>query len=237
MFLKKVIDSWFQTVKTFLENLNLLSATDLACRLWNTDETGFCTSASSAKVLARKGSKDVYETSGGSGRQYYTVLAAGAADGTRLPPFLLYKGVNLYLRWTQGGPAGAVYGMSDSGWMEESNFFEWFRKLFVPATRHLTSTGPVILFVDGHYSHITYNVVACAKEKGIHLLCFPPHLTHILQPLDVGVYGPVKKTWKAILKEHRLATLAQNVTKEDFPGESHLLSKKCLVCYSKYNRT
>ena len=64
-------------------------------------------------VLARKGSKDVHETSGGTGREYHTVLAAGAADGTRLPPFILYKGVNLYARWTKGGPAGAVYGWMD----------------------------------------------------------------------------------------------------------------------------
>ena len=37
--------------------------------------------------------------------EYYTVLAA---DGTRLPPFVLYKGVH-YAGWTIGGPAGVVY--------------------------------------------------------------------------------------------------------------------------------
>ena len=57
---------------------------------------------------------------------YFTVLGAGAADGTRLPPFILYKGRNLYLRWTTGGPAGAVYSVSDSGWMEGGNFCKWF---------------------------------------------------------------------------------------------------------------
>jgi hypothetical protein len=32
-----------------------------------------------------------------------------------------------------------------------------------------------------------------AKENGIHMLCLPPHCTHRMQPLDVSIYGPLKK--------------------------------------------
>ena len=134
------MDAWFTSVETFLRELRIHDAPDLASRLWNADETGFCTGVASKRVLARKGAKDVHETSGASGRDYYTVLAAGAADGNRLPPFILYKGKNLYLRWTNGGPAGALYGVSDSGWMEGNNFLRWFEKLFCPAV--LTSSVP-----------------------------------------------------------------------------------------------
>ena len=218
-----MVDAWFQRVKTFLEGLNILDAPDLASRIWNTDETGFCTSMASRRVLARRGSKEVHETSGGSGREYYTVLAAGAADGTRLPPFVLYKGVHLYARWTVGGPAGAVYGVSSSGWMDWNNFLEWFKKLFLPAVASLTRTGPVVLYVDGHHSHLTLEIIQYAKSEGVHLICFPPHLTHILQPLDVAVYGPAKTTWKKVLKDHKLSTLSQNVIKEDFPGKRSVL--------------
>lgn len=217
MFIQ-AIKGWFAKVRAFLKENNLLNAPDLASRLWNADETGFCTSVSSSRVLARRGARDVHETSGGTGREHYTVLGAGAANGTRLPPFILYKGTNLYARWTKGGPAGAVFGMSDSGWMETNSFTEWFKKLFVPAVTSLTKTGSVILFLDGHYSHISLELTHHAKSQGIHLYCLPSHLTHILQPLDVGVYGPAKKAWKIILKEHKFATCAQTVTKEDFPG-------------------
>ena len=126
-------------MRAFLKGNNLLSALDLASRLWNADETGFCTSVSSRRVLARKGARDVHETSGGIGREYYTIQGAGEADGTGLLPFILYKGTNLYARWTKGGPAGAVFGMSDSGWMETDNFNEWFKELFIPAvTPHVS---------------------------------------------------------------------------------------------------
>ena len=183
-----MIQNWFDKLKRFIEELKILDSPELASRLWNADETGFCTSVASHRVLARKGSKEVHETSGGSGRDHYTVLGAGAADGTRLPPFILYKGVNLFLRWTRGGPAGTVYGMSESGWMETANFLEWFKKMFVPAVTPLLQTGPVVLFLDGHYSHLSLQLIHFAKSKGIHLFSFPPHLTHLLQPLDVGVY-------------------------------------------------
>lgn len=69
-----------------MRELKILDAPDLSARMWNADETGFCTSMAANKVLARRGTREVHETSGGSGRDYYTVLAAGAADGTRLPP-------------------------------------------------------------------------------------------------------------------------------------------------------
>ena len=36
--------------------------------------------------------------------------------------------------------------------------------------------------------------------------------TLILQPLDVGVFGPVKNAWRSVLKEHQIATCASTVT-------------------------
>ena len=213
-----MINSWFTKLETFLADIKLLQTPDLSARLWNADETGFCTSMACNKVLAKKGTREVHETSGGSGREYFTVLGAGAADGTRLPPFILYKGCNLYLRWTTGGPAGTVYGVSDSGWMEGSNFQQWFEKLFTPAVAALLTTGPVVLFVDGHHSHLTLQLIQYARSQGVHLFCLPPHVTHIMQPLDVGVYGPVKKTWRQTLKEYKIETLGDTVTKEEFPG-------------------
>ena len=197
---------------------------DLAKRLWNTDETGFCTSVACKTVLAKRGATDVHDTAGGSGREYHTVLGTASADGTRLPPYILYKGVHLYLRWTENGPAGSTYGVSKSGWMEADNFLEWFTKNFVPAVDHLLKTGPVVLFVDGHKSHLSLSLLKTAREKGVHLYCLPPHCTHVLQPLDVGVYGPIKQEWKRILKEHKMTTMASNVTKEVFPGMCTVLS-------------
>ena len=52
--------------------------------------------------------------------------------------------------------------------------------------------NPQLLILDGHNSHITIKVVAKAKEVGLHLVTLPSHISHALQPLDVGVFGPFK---------------------------------------------
>ena len=121
-----------------------------------------------------------------------TILAAGCADGIKLSPYVVYKGKNLWSRWTKNGPAGSLYSVSDSGWMESANFIQWFSKLFLPAVKHLVDTAPIILFFNGHHSHISIKLIEEARANKVHLICFPPHTTHILQPLDVSVFGSVK---------------------------------------------
>lgn len=52
------------------------------------------------------------------------------------------------------------------------------------------------MLCDNHESHITLEAINYAKENGIIYLSFPPHTSHRLQPLDVGVFGPFKSKLK-----------------------------------------
>ncbi|KAJ8966145.1 hypothetical protein NQ317_011510 [Molorchus minor] len=52
--------------------------------------------------------------------------------------------------------------------------------------------APVLLLLDGHASHTkNLEVIDLAREKGVILLCFPPHCSHRLQPLDVAFMRPL----------------------------------------------
>ena len=46
--------------------------------------------------------------------------------------------------------------------------------------------------MDNHGSHITPEFVKLANENRIRPFPFIPHLTHCMQPLDVGVFQPYK---------------------------------------------
>ena len=214
------VDAWLAKVTAkFAElGLNELTPEELSERLWNCDETAFATDVASQKILARKGAKNVHETGGGSGREYITVLGCGSASGVRLPPYTVYKGKNMWSNWMVGGPAGTLYNTSQSGWMEQHHFLEWFKKLFLPAIANLLENGSVVLFVDGHISHVSIELIQLARERGVVLFCLPSHTTHVLQPLDVAVYGPVKKSWRKILKEYKMETCAAKVDKTVFPS-------------------
>ena len=85
--------------------------------------------------------------------------------------------------------------------------------------------GPVLLIYDGHASHIDIQVIKLVIKNSIHLLRSPSHTTHLLQPLDVGVYGPIRMAWVKILVEFSYSHIGRALTKEGFLA---LLKQICL---------
>ena len=65
-------------------------------------------------------------------------------------------------------------------------------------------------------SHIGYEVRRIAKENGVHLLKLPPHTTHLLQPLDLGVFNHLKRTWEPIVGQFTRQQV-RLIKKADFP--------------------
>ena len=57
-------------------------------------------------------------------------------------------------------------------------------------TRDIAGEDWRILILDGHYSHVIEFMDYCETNQ-IALYCLPPHSTHILQPLDVGLFLPL----------------------------------------------
>ena len=80
-----------------------------------------------------------HETGQGLGRDYVTIFGTGSASG-------LTFSTRPSTCVTHGADAGALYGVSTSGWMEQANFFSWFEKMLVPAVSHVLFKGPVVLF-------------------------------------------------------------------------------------------
>ena len=135
---------------------------DTATDLWKCDKTAFCTS-----VVVRTKLEVV---------QAAHILQFSVQEVEHLPPFILYKGKNMYKKC---GPAAALYGITDSGWMDAANFLSWFVKLFLPAVLSMTGTAPVLLFFDGHHSHIGLELIRKAHENNIIFLCLPPNTTQL----------------------------------------------------------
>ena len=58
---------------------------------------------------------------------------------------------------------------------------EWFHFF-------LSYIPPTLLIQDGHSSHISIDINKLARENSIHIICPPSHTTHLLQPLNIGVF-------------------------------------------------
>ena len=85
---------------------------------------------------------------------------------------------------------------SQNGWTDDFIGAEWFEKSFIlQATARNKSGKPILLVLDGHGSHESSEIICLAEIHNIIILCLPPHTTHKLQPLDVGVFGPFQRAW------------------------------------------
>ena len=143
---------------------------------------------------------------GGSGRENITVQACINAEGKLLPPYIIYTGKYVLANCTNGGPLGTRFAVSTNGWMTIAAYIDWFQNLFIPS---LPSERPILLILDGHSSHISHEVCELAIKNNIHMLKLPPHF---LQPLDVGVFKPMKAILYHTRRERR------PITKRDFPS-------------------
>lgn len=183
-------------VKNFYEKLeNVLKKYKFTPdRIHNADETGLCTVTNPPKVIAERGSKQVAQASSAERGQLVTMLGFISASGNTVPPVFIFPRVRFKTFMLEDCPTGSIALCNKSGWMNSVNFTSSFQH-FVNFTNP-SLEKPVLLLIDNHDSHINIDVIKEAKEKGVVILTFPPHCSHKLQPLDVGVYGPFKTYFK-----------------------------------------
>ena len=86
-----------------------------------------------------------------------------------------------------------VFALSPMGWTNQILGVEYLDKVFIPyiRRRHSPKTW-VLLIVDGHTSHFSTEFIQQCESNFIELFCIPPHTTHILQPMDVGLFAPLQ---------------------------------------------
>ncbi|KAF1922285.1 DDE-domain-containing protein [Didymella exigua CBS 183.55] len=128
-------------------------------------------------------------------REWVTILAAICADGSTLPPAIIYAGQpnSLQSSWMEDLDAGkdSIYSTATpSGWSNDEVGLAWLEQVFERETASKTRGSWRLLILDGHSSHITMAFINFCSCHKILLLIYPPHSTQTLQPLDVGCFSP-----------------------------------------------
>ena len=184
-----LIARYFDVLEETLEHHNLLGK---PCNIFNMDETGMSLDPKSVKCVYKKGEKNPLAPSCGS-KDQITVVACVNAAGYCMPPLVILDRVSLPAYFHVGEVPGTKYGLSRKGWIDRELFRQWFILHFL---RYAPSDHPLLLLLDGHSSHFCPDTVHLAAEHDIIILVLPPNATHLLQPLDKGIFGPLKAYWK-----------------------------------------
>ena len=184
-------------------------------RLYNADETGLslCPNKNS-KVVGSKGAPVVYHF-GNSDKTQMTVMAAASASGHFIPPMIIYPGQRFSYNPLDGFEE-AAFGRSENGWMDSEVFIGWLKNVFIPAVNAWMVKKPLILFIDGHKTHVTMEASDACIENGIELYCLLEHSSHIIQPLDLRFFGSLKSAWRQSVRDWQAQHIGEFVTKQTF---------------------
>lgn len=179
-------------------------------RIINLDETGITTVLPTPKVLADKRQKQVGQLVSGERGELVTFCGIVTASGNALPPVYVFPRVHFKEHFLNGAPEGSLGLANKSGWMNAELHLQVLKHI----QRHTLSSkeNPVLLLCDNHESHISIDAVNFCREHGIIYLSFPPHTSHKMQPLDVGVFGPFKGKLKVAFNDWHVMNVTKTIT-------------------------
>ncbi|KAJ8871334.1 hypothetical protein PR048_027651 [Dryococelus australis] len=194
-----MINDYFEKANHLLTTLGIK---DNASRLWNGDETGLCYVVKPNKIVTEIGKRFEYKRVYADRAETHTLVGCICAHGTWIPPFVIFKGMRWNDNISEGSLPNSRTRLSPKGWITSELFLERFQFFIhsIPPNR------PVVLFMDPLSSHITPEVIELDREQQIFILTLPSHTSHLLQPLDVGVYCALKCNWikqlNSYMKKH-----------------------------------
>ena len=90
--------------------------------------------------------------------------------------------------------------MSYNRWIDNAIGLKWFTKVFVPKTIPLVEGRWRLMLFNRHLFYITSKVICIYIANKIILLCLPLHSIHLLQPLDISLFGPLVSFYKSIIR-------------------------------------
>ena len=213
---KEFISKWFRDLYQYLESSGYLDIMEDPTRIFNGDETSFCLCPKTGKVIAPTGYKNIYQVQAGNEKETLTVLMVFSADGNMLPPMVVFPYLRPPKDVVASMPEGWFLGRSESGWMKSETFYEYVANCMDLWLDENQIKRPVILFVDGHKSHLTLHLSKFCDERRIILYALPANTTHMMQPADVSVFKPLKSDWKRTVREWQEQNLGEQLNKKNF---------------------
>lgn len=152
----------------------------------------------------------------GDEKENLTVLVTANAAGKLPPPMIVFSYVRVPSYISESIPKEWGIGTSENGWMCGPTFYCYITNIFVPWLDREHIERPILLFMDGHVSHMTLHLSEFCSENGIILIALFPNSTHLLQPMDVSVFRPLKNAWKKEIRNWRVQNDGRKLQKQNF---------------------
>jgi hypothetical protein len=207
-----VIRDWFRLVENTKAKYGVTDEDT-----YNFDESGFMMGMIRRGVCVTSADRrgDAKKLQQGN-REWVSVIQGVNAVGWAIPPFIIFAGKNHLSSWYQEEklPHDWKLAVSENGWTNNELTLNWLKHFDEHTVRRTVGTVR-LLILDGHESHHSIAFERYCKDHKIVTLCMPSHSSHLLQPLDVGCFAPLKKAYgrqaEVLMRNH-----INHITKTEF---------------------
>ena len=185
--------------------------------IYNFDKAGFLIGViATAKVVTSSESRNRLKTAQPGNRKWVSIIQGISLYGWAIPSFIIFKAKNHLSAWYKDPdlPHEWVITLSENGWTMNEIGFEWIQH-FEKYTRSCTKGTYCLLILDSHKSHLSVEFQQYCQDNNIITLCMPPHSSHLLQPLDIGCFSPLKALYSKQI-EKLVQLWINHITKLEF---------------------
>jgi 4-hydroxybenzoate polyprenyltransferase len=214
-----IIKSWFQKLE-----LPAIKSIKPENR-WNMDEAGIMEGQGENGLVVGSVDRRIIQKKQPGSKAWTSFIECISAIGKALRPLVIFKGKSVQQQWFPVGLKdyiGWEFTATDNGWTSDATALEWLKKVFLPQSAPTNPSDARLLILDGHGSHETTDFMWECYSNNIYLLFLPPHASHVLQPLDLSIFAPLKRAYRKQLGFLTLLNDSTPVGKQNF-----------LACYRK----
>jgi len=172
-------------------------------------------------------------------RDYITSVETVSGDGEVLLPFLIVQGTDHLFQWYTNTslPNSYTIATSISGYSNDELALDHLKHFDLWSSKRQVGAYRLLIF-DGYGSHLTYEFIEYCDDRKIIPFGLPPHTSHLLQPLDIRVFQPLKHYHKCAV-EQATCTGCTNFNKIEFLNAIHSIRvqtfKRSIIIHSFEN--
>ncbi|KAL8300776.1 hypothetical protein RB593_010230 [Gaeumannomyces tritici] len=194
-----------ETTKEAIQAFYSCLASQIAARnitpenICNMDETGLQEGESRAGRVVRSALTKAAEVKESDCTTWVTILEAVTATGARLTPVVVFTGLTLQAQWFPDQFPAWKYDHTVTGWSNSEIALRWLCEVYLPETKPSDNAWR-LLVIDEHTTHVTVPFMYHAFKNNVQIAYLPAHSSHVTQPLDVGVFSPLKAAYRRLTR-------------------------------------
>jgi len=197
---KRVNGATTENIQAFFHRLNHPTIKSISQRnRWKMDETGLMQAQRGNGLVVGISSRKKILMKGFDSREWVTIIECISATGESIRPLVIFRGKTLQQQHYPDNNledyASWDFEPSDNGWTSNEIALKWLKRSFLPGTAR-DPPEPRLLIMDGHGSHQTDEFMWECFQNDVFALYLPAHTSHVLQPLDLSVFGVVKAIYR-----------------------------------------